>query len=114
MDEERDDSQPPAPPPLRKVLGRVHIHGGGITGLTAAHELASRGFRVRVYDFVDEYEAIGRIAGPHRHRIAVGGIARSQFLRVEKGALGNFADRGQFTTCETTTSLPPTRRPRRP
>jgi NADPH-dependent 2,4-dienoyl-CoA reductase/sulfur reductase-like enzyme len=46
------------PPSVRKVLGRVHIYGAGIAGLTAAHELPIRGFRVRVYDFADEYEAI--------------------------------------------------------
>ncbi|MFP2925526.1 NAD(P)-binding protein [Pyxidicoccus sp. 3LG] len=100
MDEEFDAPKASASHQVQKVLGRVHIYGAGIAGLTAAHELASRGFRVRVYDSADEYEAVGRIAGPYRHRMAVGGIARSQFLLVEKGALGNFSQDGQCTTCD--------------
>jgi|GEM_PF-5260719 2-polyprenyl-6-methoxyphenol hydroxylase-like FAD-dependent oxidoreductase len=58
MDEEYDDPKSSASSQVRKVLGRVHIYGAGIAGLTAAHELPIRGFRVRVYDFADEYEAI--------------------------------------------------------
>ncbi|MFP2925176.1 NAD(P)-binding protein [Pyxidicoccus sp. 3LG] len=97
MAEARDD---PAPPPVRKPLGRVHIYGAGIAGLTAAHELARRGFRVRIYEYAEEHEETGRIEGPYRHRIAVGGIARTQFLRVEKGAPGNFAVEGKGTTSD--------------
>jgi hypothetical protein len=35
----------------------------------------------------------------HRGKVAVGGITRSQFQLVEKGAEGNFARDGQRTTC---------------
>ncbi len=44
---------------------RVAVYGGGVGGLTAAHELALRGFRVVVYESTD----------------ACGGKARSQWLR---------------------------------
>jgi len=100
MDKECDDPRPSEPPPVRKVLGRVHIYGGGITGLTAAHELARRGFRVRIYEYAEEYDEKGHLEGhPHGQRLAVGGIARTQFRRVEKGACGNFPGDGRLTTC---------------
>src|SRR4051794_29121863 len=59
----------------RSVLATpiVTIFGAGITGLSAAHELIERGFRVRVVEPVAsedrEYEA------------EVGGLARNQFGR---------------------------------
>jgi hypothetical protein len=90
----------------RRGPARVHIYGAGIAGLTAAHELARRGFRVRVYEPAQEYNELGRPeAGPldtfQKHaELAVGGLARSQFLRVARGALGNFPQEGQFTTCD--------------
>lgn len=39
---------PPAPPPPRGR--RVAVLGGGVAGLTAAHELAERGYAVTVYE----------------------------------------------------------------
>ncbi|WP_163997974.1 NAD(P)-binding protein [Pyxidicoccus caerfyrddinensis] len=89
----------------RKGPARVHIYGAGIAGLTAAHELARRGFRVRIYEPAQEYDEMGvPETGPDTYdtdpRLAVGGMARSQFLRVAKGALGNFREQGQFTTCD--------------
>jgi hypothetical protein len=90
----------------RRGPARVHIYGAGIAGLTAAHELARRGFRVRVYEPAQEYDEKGR---PEVDRsrprethlgLAVGGMARSQYLRVARGALGNFPREGPFITCE--------------
>ncbi|MFP2929922.1 NAD(P)-binding protein, partial [Pyxidicoccus sp. 3LG] len=93
-----------ASPPARTYLARVHIYGGGISGLTAAHELARRGFRVVVYEPAQEYDELGLPEGSHTSergsRLAVGGLARSQFLRVPKGALGNFPEGGPFESCD--------------
>ncbi|MFP2929921.1 NAD(P)-binding protein [Pyxidicoccus sp. 3LG] len=101
---------PEAPPPIyetpvQKGLARVHIYGAGVAGLTAAHELARRGFRVRVYEHAVEYDERGKREGgsPSSRfspEIAVGGMARSQFLRAARGALGNFPKEGRFTTCD--------------
>ncbi|WP_163997975.1 NAD(P)-binding protein [Pyxidicoccus caerfyrddinensis] len=89
MDEqEREPNQP-----ISKSLARVHIYGAGIAGLTAAHELAIRGFRVRVIEPAQECDEAGRLEGaPHplNRRMAVGGLARTQFMRAERGAAGNF------------------------
>ncbi|MFP2929920.1 NAD(P)-binding protein [Pyxidicoccus sp. 3LG] len=72
---------------LLKPPGRVHIYGAGIAGLTAAHELALRGFRVRVIDPAQDCDELGRLEGapaPVALRMAVGGAARTQFRRVLK------------------------------
>ncbi|QSQ23445.1 NAD(P)-binding protein [Pyxidicoccus parkwayensis] len=85
---------------------RVHIYGGGIAGLTAAHELARRGFRVRVYEPAQEYDELGRREpGTWSHLekdppLALGGMARSQFMRVAKGAQGNFPRDGSAVTSD--------------
>ncbi len=51
------------------------IFGGGIAGLTAAHELVERGFRVQVWEPADNPR--------HPHRgCEVGGMARTQWARV--------------------------------
>lgn len=49
-------------------MKRVAVFGGGIAGLTAAHELAARGYRVDVFE-----------RGPGAH--ALGGKARTQYFR---------------------------------
>ena len=88
------DGNPYENPPGWKGIGRVHIYGGGIAGLTAAHELALRGFRVRVIEPAQECDETGQLEGaplPLNRRMAVGGLARTQFLRVDWGARGNFA-----------------------
>ena len=92
--------------PTQKGPARVHIYGAGVAGLTAAHELARRGFRVLVYEPAQEYDELGRPGTASRYdadaepELAVGGMAHSQYLRVAKGALGNFPRGGRFTTCD--------------
>ncbi|QSQ23444.1 NAD(P)-binding protein [Pyxidicoccus parkwayensis] len=94
------------PAPVRRGPARVHIYGGGITGLTAAHELARRGFRVRIYEPAQEYDELGRPeAGPPvtvdgSTNLAAGGRTRSQLLRVSKGAPGNFPGDDRLTTSD--------------
>src|SRR5690242_9125245 len=52
----------------------VTIFGAGIAGLSAAHELIERGFRVRVVE---------RVASEDReYEAEVGGLARNQFGRA--------------------------------
>ncbi len=52
----------------------VHVFGGGVAGMTAAHELAERGFRVKVYE--------PEVDPRDRRESAVGGLARTQWSRV--------------------------------
>jgi hypothetical protein len=59
------------------IARRVAVFGGGVAGLTAAHELIERGFRVRVYEPTPP--------GPGETICGVGGMARTQFSRVEIG-----------------------------
>lgn len=54
----------------------VAVFGGGIAGLTAAHELIERGFDVTVYEKTPPL-------GPHETICGVGGMARTQIGRVE-------------------------------
>jgi uncharacterized protein with NAD-binding domain and iron-sulfur cluster/outer membrane protein OmpA-like peptidoglycan-associated protein len=54
---------------------RVAIFGAGVSGLTAAHELIERGFRVRVYENTPP--------GPEEEICGIGGMARTQYSWVE-------------------------------
>ncbi|MCA9718271.1 MAG: NAD(P)-binding protein [Myxococcales bacterium] len=60
------------------TLANVTVYGAGISGLTAAHELAERGFSVRVVEAARERDARGRPA------LALGGIARTQYGRAPR------------------------------
>jgi hypothetical protein len=65
-------------PDRRKAPKCVTIFGGGVAGLTAAHELVERNFRVQVWEpNVDPRAPDG---GPD-----VGGMARTQWARVPWG-----------------------------
>jgi hypothetical protein len=61
----------------RKVAAKncVTIFGGGIAGLTAAHELVERGFRVQLWEPAFDSRAPGR-------GVDVGGMARTQWASV--------------------------------
>lgn len=52
------------------------VFGGGVTGLTAAHELVERGFAVTVVETQEALDAKGA------RGMAVGGMARSHYARV--------------------------------
>src|SRR4051794_20907249 len=52
--------------------GRVAIFGAGIAGLTAAHELAERGFSVIVVEPEAEGEGTSRVGGMARSQARVG------------------------------------------
>jgi uncharacterized protein with NAD-binding domain and iron-sulfur cluster len=88
----------------RSYAPKVTIFGAGIAGLTAAHELAERGFQVRV---------IERDAGLDKRgvtRMAVGGVARTQYALAtkitdrdawaERWCKGDRADSSQELTSE--------------
>jgi len=57
----------------------VAVFGAGIAGLTAAHELIERGFRVQVFE-----EAEPSPLDPPGFPCAVGGVARTQWSRAER------------------------------
>src|SRR5262245_55385234 len=56
----------------------VTIYGAGVTGLTAAHELAERGFKVRV---VERARACDQHGVPS---MAIGGMARTQYALADR------------------------------
>jgi hypothetical protein len=60
--------------------GEVHVFGGGVAGLTAAHELALRGFKVHLYERESTPALLGFLEQP-----AVGGLARTQYFFIEPG-----------------------------
>jgi NAD(P)-binding Rossmann-like domain len=62
----------------QKVAARRHVavFGAGVAGLTAAHELVERGYRVDVYESSEP--------GVNESVCGVGGTARTQWARVEQ------------------------------
>ena len=63
-------------PALKKHT--VYIYGGGVTGLTAAHELIIRGFNVHLYE---KESALGPEGV--REEYSLGGMARTQYVALE-------------------------------
>lgn len=59
-------------------VAEATVFGGGVTGLTAAHELAERGFAVTVVEREEALDEQG-VRG-----MAVGGMARSHYARVPR------------------------------
>ncbi len=57
-------------------IASVTIFGAGIAGLTAAHELASRGFKVRVVEKQNSLDKHGESG------MQIGGMARTQYARA--------------------------------
>ena len=65
-------SRPGGPP-------TVAVFGAGIAGLTAAHELAERGFAVKVYEPAADARR-RRGSGRHLPKVRLGGIAATQYV----------------------------------
>ncbi|MFE8596126.1 NAD(P)-binding protein [Archangium violaceum] len=63
------DSRKKAPKPV------VYVYGGGVAGMTAAHELAIRGFKVHVYESERALGPRGTLEDP-----TLGGMARTQYF----------------------------------
>ncbi|WP_437948929.1 FAD-dependent oxidoreductase [Sorangium sp. So ce296] len=70
-EEERRD------PPEARPLPRVWVFGAGIAGLTVAHELAERGFKVHVVEPAEDPWRPGHCD--------VGGVARTQWAQIDEG-----------------------------
>jgi uncharacterized protein with NAD-binding domain and iron-sulfur cluster len=64
----------------KKYAKSVAIFGAGIAGLTAAHELIERGFRVEIYES-EEPSPLDDLNGK---ACAIGGMARTQWSRIER------------------------------
>lgn len=74
MVSEKDDSNVVKAPKVAKVA----VIGGGVTGMTAAHELAERNFDVTLFEKTRAYALNGKKA------LALGGLARSQYVRDDR------------------------------
>ncbi|MDC0683648.1 FAD-dependent oxidoreductase [Sorangium atrum] len=61
---------------------RVTVYGAGIAGLTVAHELAERGFKVRVVEREEAYDRRGEL------RMAIGGVARTHYAAARRDDTG--------------------------
>lgn len=82
MSDERPIREPSESEPKASKPKVVHVFGAGIAGMTAAHELALRGFKVFVYESVKALDARGY------HSLAIGGLARTQYFhRPRKGTI---------------------------
>ncbi|WP_437994903.1 NAD(P)-binding protein [Sorangium sp. So ce185] len=64
-------------PPGGRPLPRVWVFGAGIAGLTVAHELAERGFKVHVVEPAEDPQNPGECD--------VGGVARTQWAQFDAG-----------------------------
>lgn len=70
-------------PASRERRPTVAVLGAGIAGLTAAHELAQRGFVVTVYEGLpDERNGVGSEPAGSYPPIKLGGLAASQYCTV--------------------------------
>ena len=63
---------------IDEAIRRVTVFGGGIAGLTAAHELAERGFSVQLVECAADPDEYGRPG------LVIGGLARSQYRRIPR------------------------------
>ncbi|WP_437328833.1 hypothetical protein [Sorangium sp. So ce381] len=73
----------------------VTVYGAGIAGLTVAHELAERGFAVRVVECERAYDRRSDLA------MAIGGVARTQYAAAKPN------DRGSSEIVECRSELSP-------
>lgn len=78
-------------PASRQPSPSVAVLGAGIAGLTAAHELAERGFDVTVFEpRADERTDVGEQPRTDHPPVKLGGLAASQFATVTGGRLRPF------------------------
>ncbi len=64
-----------------KKPARVYVYGGGVAGMTAAHELAIRGFEVHLYERQEALGPQGMMELP-----SVGGLRPHPVLRARREA----------------------------